>query len=167
MNKDKLSETESKLVTLNSIISKLEPEIRLAAFEILKYQLFDGEHEYPAKERGSANKEVESLSEGARGSVRDFFASFDPEKPADSTLVLASWFYTQRGSSAFSLDELYGLFDEVGTPRPDKTNMTLRQCSRGGKKLFKQAGHGKYRPTVYGENYFKQEMNLRPGKKTD
>lgn len=155
---------EERLQKVNLIISKLDPAIKVLAFELFK-PIILGESKDLSNNINSNidRKEVSQTVIGA-GDVRDFFASFDPKKPADYTLVLAAWFYTQRGNSAFSLDELYGLFDEVGMDRPSAVNMTLRACSRKGKKLFTTAGHAKFRPNVNGENYFKSEMKLRPGK---
>jgi hypothetical protein len=79
-------------------------------------------------------------------------------------MILAAWIYTQRGSGAFKLKELEELFDEVGVSRPNRIDMTLKSTRRKGKNLFTNAGHGSYRPTVYGENHFKTELNLRPRK---
>lgn len=157
----KQDEVKKKLTEINSFISQLEPEIRLASFEVLKPYFF-GKVQHVDDSLSEEIRQPESIV--AKGDVRDFFASFDPQKPADSTLILAAWFYTQRGNSAFTLEELKDLFDEVGTPRPERINMTLNACARKGKKLFMNAGHGKFRPSVNGENYFKSEMNLRPGK---
>jgi hypothetical protein len=157
----KVTELKKEISDLNSFIKGLEPEIRLACFEVLKPYIL-GDIPNASSTEAAAVKSGGDVVQ--KGDVRDFFASFDPQKPADSTLVLAAWFYTQRGNTAFSLEEIYELFDEVGTPRPNKVNMTLKACSRKGKKLFMNAGHGKFRPNVNGENYFKSEMNLRPGK---
>lgn len=157
----KQDEIKKKLAEINSFISQLEPEIRLVSFEVLKPYFFG---RFQHLDDSQSEEVQQSGSIVTKGDVRDFFASFDPQKPADSTLVLSAWLYTQRGNSAFTLEELYELFDEVGTPRPNKVNMTLKACARKGKKLFMNAGHGKFRPSVNGENYFKSEMNLRPGK---
>ncbi len=158
-----LKNIEERLKKVNSIISKLDDVIKPLAFELLKPFILDGVVE---KTTSTSGKKDEKKVQQAQfnGDVRDFYASFSPTTPADSALVLVGWFYTQRGNSAFSLEELYDLFDEVGVPRPNRVNMTLRACSRKGKKLFTSAGHGKFRPNVHGENYFKSEMNLRPGK---
>jgi len=157
----KLKEIEIKLRAINSIIAKLDPAIKLAAFEVLKPLLLGGYTELDSK-----GKDIPTAKEkGAPGDVRDFYASFNPQKPAESVLVLTGWLYTQRGSSPFSLEELRGLFDDVGVSMPSRIDMTLRNCARNGKKLFQRAGQGDYRPTVHGENYFKSEMSLKPGKK--
>jgi len=155
---DKLKDIESKLTEINAIISKLDPAIRLAAFEVLKTILLN---EYSVV----MPVEAKLSKDNTPGDVRDFYALFNPGKPADSALVLSGWFYTQRGSNSFTLEELRQLFDDVGVPMPDRIDMTLRNSARDGKKLFQNATHGSYRPTVHGENYFKSEMNLKPGKK--
>jgi len=157
----KLKEIEVKLKIINSIIEKLDPAIKLAAFEMLKPLLFRDHFEMDSKGK---DKPIITKS-GAPGDVRDFYASFDPQKPADSVLVLTGWFYTQRGSTSFSLAELRDLFDDVGVPMPSRIDMTLRNCTRDGKKLFQRADQGAYRPTVHGENFFKSDMSLKPGKK--
>ncbi len=157
-----LKQIEARLKTINSIISKLDPAIKVAAFELLKSFITEGVSVDVIKDpQGNKGEDKEKLA----GSVRDFYATFDPKKPADSAIILSGWLYTQRGSSPFTLTELEELFDELGVPRPAKLNMTLRASARKGKKLFQNAGRGSYRPTVPGENYFKQEMNIRPGKR--
>ena len=151
-NKD-VNKKKNNLTAVNDYLSGMLPEIRLAVFELIKPYIEKGiPFSQEQKRKGSA----------VNTSVRDFFVTHDPQKPADATLILAAWLYTQRGNTAFSLDELYKLFDEVGSPRPNKVNMTLRTCSRKGKILFMSAGHGKFRPNINGENYFKSDMNLRP-----
>lgn len=158
-----IKELEERLQRVNLIISKLDPAIKQVAFDLLKpFVLNNTIEKIISPDEKAAEKKIQQNS--FKGDVRDFYASFNPTKPADSALVLAGWFYTQQGSSAFSLEELYKLFDEVGVPRPNRVNMTLRSCSRKGKNLFTPAGHGKFRPNVHGENHFKSEMNLRPGK---
>lgn len=156
---EKLKDVEAKLSDINAIISKLDPAIKLAAFDFLKDLLLS---EHSPDSSTIKTKDSPSLTPG---DVRDFYASFNPGKPADSALVLSGWFYTQRGNNSFTLEELRTLFDDVGVPMPDRIDMTLRNSARNGKKLFQNAGHGNYRPTVHGENYFKAEMNLKPGKK--
>ncbi len=162
-----LKNIEIKLKEINSIITKLDPEIKLAAFELLRPYILGNLAAHSAVTTTQGLSKVDTLEKTPvnSGDVRDFYASFNPKKPADSALVLAGWIYTQQGSSAFELGELRGLFDEVGVSSPARLDMTLKNCLRGGKKLFQNAGHGDYRPTVYGENHFKAEMNLRPSKK--
>lgn len=165
MTKDQLLQIQKRLEDVNSIISTLDPAIKEASFKLLIPFITEGV--VTSSKSEGKNVEDAAPTTARTGDVRDFFASFDPQKPSDSARVLTGWFYTQRGSSAFTLDELNGLFDEVGVPKPNRLNMTLRSASHDGKKLFKQAGHSQYRPTVYGENYFKSEMNLKPGKRIE
>ncbi len=165
MDQKDLQTIRSRLVEVNLIISKLDPAIKIPAFELLKPFILG-----IATVSGGTPADTDMPASGISthaGHARDFFVSLDPKKPADSVLVLTAWIYTQRGSEPFSLIELEDLFDEVGVPRPARLDMTLRACSRKGKKFFTNAGYGKYRPTVYAENHFKQEMNLRPGKRSE
>ncbi len=157
-----LKQLQERLEAINLIISKLDPAIKLAAFDLLKPFIM-GEVIPPALSLDT-EQVGEKIGLSTGGDVRDFYASFDPKKPADSVLVLAAWIYTQRGSASFTLTELNDLFDDVGVSRPARLDMTLRTCTRNGKNLFQNASHGSYRPTVHGENHFKKEMNLRPGK---
>jgi hypothetical protein len=163
MDEKELKQIETKLMAINNIIAKLDPAIKVTAFEFLKPLVLGKQIEVPAGKAGRAQDE-EHLP--PKGDVRDFYGSFNPKKPADSALILAGWFYTQRGSASFTLEELDALFDEVGVGRPARLDMTLRSSMRKGKTLFQNSGHGAYRPTVYGENVFKTEMNLRPGKQS-
>lgn len=97
--------------------------------------------------------------------ARDFYAQFSPNSQAESALVLAGWLYTQRGASPFEIAELKTLFDDIGAPSPARLDNTIRSIQRDSKKLFQSVSGGLFRPTIYGENYFKSEMKLSPSKK--
>lgn len=159
---------EERLQKVNLIVSKLDPVIKEAAFELFKpFILGESLKDFSHNPNLIPEKKVVDVPVSS-GDVRDFYASFNPKKPADSALVLAGWIYTQQGSTPFSLEELRSLFDEVGVSCPARIDMTLRNCTRSGKALFQNSGgHGNYRPTVYGENHFKTQMNIRPGKKSN
>lgn len=163
MDEKELKQIEVKLMVINKVIAKLDPAIKLAAFEFMKPLVLEKSAELPSNKGAKTKDDVQTPP---KGDVRDFYGSFDPKKPSDSALVLTGWFYTQRGSASFTLDELNELFDEVGVSRPARLDMTLRSAMRKGKALFQNSAHGSYRPTVYGENCFKTELNLRPGKQS-
>jgi len=76
--------------------------------------------------------------------------------------VLAGWIYAQRGAEPFDAGELKTLFDEIGITCPARLDMTIKQLQRDSKKIFQTMAGGMFRPTVYGENYFKSEMKLLP-----
>lgn len=97
--------------------------------------------------------------------ARDFYAQYSPNSQAESALVLAGWLYTQRGASPFEVAELKALFDEIGAPSPARLDNTIKSMQRDSKKLFQSVSGGLFRPTIYGENYFKSEMRLSPFKK--
>lgn len=137
---------------INEFIKTLDPAIRSQTFDILKgFMTAEGK-------KGIPSEEIKVTD------VRSYFLRFEPKKPADCIVILAGYIYTQRGSAPFTLKELRELSDEVGATIPARIEMTLKAAQRKGKKLFQSAGTGKYRPSVYGENHFKKDLRLRPGK---
>ena len=70
-----LKDIETKLRAINSIIAKLDPAIKLAAFEVLKSHFFGCPSD-------SIDKGKDESRVSLTGDVRDFYASFNPPKPA-------------------------------------------------------------------------------------
>ena len=159
MNKKQYQQLKGTIAQINSIVKSVDPAIKNQVFDILR-PLID------ITPQQAAESETDSASVATHSSknVRDFYTKHNPNKPAKRVRILAAWVYSQRGSNPFSLKEIEELFDEVGVGRPNRLDMTLKNALEKGNRLFQSAGHGKYRPTVHGENYFKEKLGVKPSR---
>jgi hypothetical protein len=144
---------------INAIVKSVDPSIKTQVFDLLRPLIVSA---LQPEALGTDDSGPHSGASATR--VRDFYTKHNPDKPAKRVRILAAWIYTQKGSSPFSLKEVEDLFDEVGVGRPNRIDMTLKNALEKGKKLFQSSGHGKYRPTVHGENYFKEKLGVKPPK---
>jgi hypothetical protein len=95
-----------------------------------------------------------------------FFNRDEQLKPSDYAHLCAAYHFATYGSVAFSLEELKAIAIDAGIILPDRLDMTFKQASKKGKKLFQPAGKGAYRPTAAGGLFFKERWRVKPGKKT-
>lgn len=94
-----------------------------------------------------------------------FFQRDGDLKPSDHMYLCAAYLYSLYGIGPFSLDELRQIGSEAGVVLPDRLDMTLKQASNKGKKLFQSAGRDAYKPTASAGVLFKEKWNVKPGKK--
>jgi ribosomal protein L35 len=97
----------------------------------------------------------------------DLAAFFDREedlKPADNAQLCAAYYYSLYGASPFSIAELKAIAADAGVVIPDRVDMTLRQATQKGKKLFQPAGSGTFKPTAAGRLHFAERWKAKPGK---
>jgi hypothetical protein len=157
MDKKHFQSLKKTILQINSIVKALDPAIKTQVFDLLKPMIDATQAAAVPPGKGSAEKH----HKGGQ-TVREFYASHSPEKPAKRVRVLAAWIYSQRGNQPFTLDELDQLFDDVGVGRPNRLDMTLKGALEKGNRLFQSVARGKYRPTVHGENYFKEQLAVKP-----
>lgn len=157
MDNKQLQSLKKAILQINSIIKALDPAIKTQVFDLLKPLIDPTLAAALTVRKGSADTHHKGAA-----SVRDFYTSHNPEKPAKRVRVLAAWIYSQRGNQPFTLDELNKLFDDVGVGRPNRLDMTIKSALEKGNHLFQSVGRGQYRPTVHGENYFKEKLGVKP-----
>jgi hypothetical protein len=87
-------------------------------------------------------------------------------KPSDYAHLCAAYHFAIYGPVPFSLEELKAIATDAGIILPDRLDMTFKQASRKGKKLFQPAGKGEYKPTAAGGLFFKERWRVKPGKRT-
>ena len=146
-----------KLKEVNEIIKTLDPAIRGDAFKLMEGYII--------------GKVTTSVSEGDTGksegvvvqTKEEFFTRFYHDKPSDNVFLIAAYHYTQVGTTPISTDEVKQIADDVGITVPTRPDMTLSRAKRGGKSLFAKAGKGKFRPTVHGEQFFKETYQATKG----
>jgi hypothetical protein len=166
MNESTFKESTKRLLELNKIIKNLDETIRPAAFSLLQDYVYCGVSAAASAKPSAEGKirqqpvEVNELSEDRES----FFSKFNHDKPSDNALLVSAYYYGQYGASPFSIDELKTLANEVGVTVPERPDMTFKMAQRDGKNLFLRAGRGVYRPTVYGEAFFKKTYEVSKGK---
>ena len=161
MNENTFKERVTRLKEVNGVLEKLDPSIRSQAFDLLKPYITGR----PAVESGDgASEEGESEEADGDGSAEAFFSKFNDEKPSDNALLVAAYVYSRYGVTAFTVEEVRKLATDVGLTIPDRVDMTFIAAQRDGKALFRRAGKGEFRPTVYGEAHLKTTYNVKKGK---
>lgn len=166
MNKEKVAEVQSKLLEINKTISKLDPAIRSAAFEIMVPYYFDDRPVKKSKsddqikgDKGtSQEREVDTTDLGA------FISSFEHDKPKDNVMLLVAWLYSQYGAYPIQVKEIKELADACGLVIPNRSDNTMRGAKDKGKGLFNQQGRG-WKLTVSGELYMNNTYNVKKGNK--
>lgn len=161
MDKD---EVQKKLLEMNELITKLDPAIRSAAFEIMTPYWFDDipvvkKTKKPKTEKGETKeKEVDTTDLGS------FISDFEHDKPKDNVMLLVAWLYSQYGAYPIQAKEIKELGDACGLVIPNRADNTMRQAKDKGKSLFNQQGKG-WKLTVSGELYLKSTYSVTKGNK--
>lgn len=158
MDNKQFSNLKKTILQINSIIKSLDPAIKTQVFDLLK-PLID-----TTQAAAVSPKTIDAQKRGSQPgqSVREFYTAHNPDKPAKRVRILAAWIYGQKGNEPFSIADLEQLFDDVGVGRPNRLDMTLKSAFEKGNALFQAVAGSKFRPTVHGENYFKEKLNVKP-----
>ena len=106
-----------------------------------------------------------SGSEVSSGDVSDLIQKHGDGKPHQNINLLAAIWFSEFGSSPFSLEYLRQKAESTGLTIPASPRMTLVQAKDGGKKLYSPSGRGLFKPTVVGEAFFKATYSVRKGTK--
>jgi len=108
---------------------------------------------------------------GGNGDVdneADLVAFFNREgdmKPADYVQLCAAYHYSLYGACAFPVTELKTIAANAGVVLPDRADMTLRNATQKGKKLFQPSGSGAFKPTAAGCLHFAEKWKVKPGRR--
>jgi hypothetical protein len=92
-----------------------------------------------------------------------FFERDGRMKPADNARLCAAYHYSVYGAVPFSVSELGAIASDAGVIVPDRVDMTLRNATHKGKKLFQQTGVGLFKPTAAACMHFAEKWNVKPG----
>lgn len=161
MDKKAFGEIEERLLEINKVIAKLDPSIRVAAFEFLKPYVSSGTLPLAPAEHKKPHQDHEPIAD-----VSELIQTHGEGKPNDNVNLLAAIWFSEYGSGPFSLEYLRDKATETGLTIPARPDMTLRQAKEKGKNLFASAGRGLFKPTVVGEAFFKTTYKVRKGTKT-
>ena len=159
MDKKAFADLEERLLEVNKVIAKLDPSIRVIAFDYLKPYISDGALPPPDSKKGTTNHQP-------AGDVSNLIQEHGDGKPHENINLLTAIWFSEYGSNPFSLDYVREKATEIGLTISARPDMALKQAKDGGKKLFATAGRGLFKPTVVGEAFFKTAYNVRKGTKT-
>jgi hypothetical protein len=164
MDGEAFKKRAKRLEEANSVIAKLDPAIRAAAFELLADYVTHDDRAPGAKRERDAKR---GHSDSDAGDVETFFAQHEGnnKKPSDNAVLIAAYVYSQYGSEPFALSEIKSIADDAGITIPASIDMTFRQAKRDGNALFRHAGRSQYAPTVKGELYIKKTYSVSKGTK--
>ena len=163
MDKKAFAEVEERLVEVNKVIAKLDPSIKVAAFDYLKPYISGGA--LPSTPSPTDNKKHAS-DHHPPSDVSELIAKHGDGKPHENINLLAAIWFSDFGSNPFSLDYVRDKAKETGLTISARPDMALKQAKDGGKNLFASAGRGLFKPTVVGEAFFKTTYGVRKGTKT-
>lgn len=160
MKSDEIRSAISKLKEINSIILKLAPSIRAAAFDILAPLFFEESITLTDKGSKTGKKQVSQIS---TANQEKFFTSFDLTKPSDNVMLIVAWLYSQYGKFPISRTMLEEQASKTGLTIPERPDKTMVVKKAKGKNLFHKQGKG-WQLTVSGESYVKETFNVKKGK---
>jgi hypothetical protein len=161
MDTETFKRVVKRIEDVNKVVETLAPEIRAGAFEILAGYIMDGQGDHAGAK--TKNIQVPRVKPGAPISMSEFFSQLDTTKPSENALSIAAYHYSLYGTEPISTSEVKGYASDVGLTIPERVGMTYQNAQRKKKKLFKSEGKGRYRPTVHGEAYFKEEFEAVKG----
>lgn len=162
MNEDEFIKRVTRLERVASILEKFPPEIRAAAFLLLKDYVEQTDNQSPSKSTGGKGKD--EPPEDTR-SKEKFFGEFAHDKPSDNVRLIAAFLYQEHGVQPFSVEDVRQIANDVGITIPDRVDMTLVAALEHSKKLFTRAGKGNFKVTVHGERYLKNAYSISKGTK--
>ncbi len=160
MDDDRLREALKKILAINKSITRLDPAIRLAAFEILAPYYFGEEKEPPKKK---ADKEGKSATPDVSNREK-FFSSFDHSRPKDNVHLVVAWLYSQYGLFPITAKKVQDDAGQIGLTIPTRPDNTMRTAKDKNKNLYMKKGKG-WQLTVKGEAYVKETYRVKKGTK--
>lgn len=160
MDEKEFQTRTGRLEKIATVLEKLPAEIRSGAFDLLRTYVTD--HSSVSKTKQTHVKDKVDVADGTE---EEFFGAVEHAKPADNVRLIAYFFYREYGVEPFSVEEVRQKADDVGITIPQRIDMTLTAAKDKGKKLFTQAGKGKFKPTVHGEANLKAAYSVKRGTK--
>lgn len=163
-----------RMKEVEKAVLDLDESVRGAAFLVMQDFILGEAGSEPGPTRKTATRRP-----AAKGTKEDavppkidppadfngFMDMFESEKEADNAKTIAAHLYREYGIEPFSVDEVRKLADAGGVTVPDRVDKTLVSATVAKKKLFKKAGPGMLRPSIYGEAYFKKKYGVKKGTK--
>jgi hypothetical protein len=168
-------EIVKRMKEVEKAVLGLDESVRSAAFSVMRDYILEGAA--TDSSRGEQNATPRSRSGGPAAKKKTstkivapegydaFIDEFESGIPNENARAIAAHLYREYGIEPFSLDEVRDLATKGGVTIPSRIDMTFLSAKANKKKLFKRAGTGRFRPTVYGEAHFKETYGVKKGTK--
>jgi hypothetical protein len=160
VDKNAFADLEERILEVNKVIAKLDPSIRVAAFDFLKSYISGGTLSAPTDTKRPPAEQQPSSD------VTELIQKHGDGRPSDNVNLLAAIWFTDFGTNPFSLDYIQEKATATGLTIPTRPDKTLKSAMEKGKALFASAGKRLFKPTVVGEAFFRTTYNVRKGTKT-
>jgi hypothetical protein len=160
------AEIEERLLEVNKVIAKLDFSIRIAAFEFLRPYIADGlikATKVPVEQKG----EDVGINSASIGDLETLVTTYGSDKkPSENARLLTAWWFSQHGSTPFSIKWIKETGDSTGLTLPATPAMTFRAAKVKGKDLYNAVGKGGlFKVTVVGETFLKAAYKVKKGTK--
>jgi len=160
MSKEKSGDLKKELLEINKFIAKLDPLIRLKAFELL----IEDTDANTTKSEGDTVKKGSKAKAIPASSFEEFLKKSEHKTPADALELIVAWLYSQHGTIAITTQMVRTLSNSSGLTIPTRPDATMRVATDKGKKLYARDPKG-YKLTVSGELYLKEKYSVSKGSK--
>jgi hypothetical protein len=121
MDKKEFSEVKDRVLEVNGVIAKLDPSIRITAFDFLKPYITGGR---PTR---STDSKKEPPDEGPSADEAELIQKHGSGKPHENVNLLAAIWFGDYGSTPFSLDYIRQKASSTGLTIPQRLDMTLTE----------------------------------------
>ncbi len=133
-------------------------------------------HEKTTKKKGSSNGSARKpsveqpkmlpdlVAKDKISSLKDFYASKNPESHIETYAVLTYWLKENADLSEASIDEMWTLYRVLGQKPPKVLIQTFRD-GKSKKSYFELSKSGKYYITSIGETFVEHDLPRNPKKK--
>src|SRR6266850_7217065 len=118
MDQETFDERVKRLHDVNAAISKLEPTIQAAAFEILKSYVTGRQVATTATRLDEGETATDADSVSLEAFLKQHAAP--GTKPAESVLMITAYFYSRYGNEPFSIDDIRRTADDAGLTIPSR-----------------------------------------------
>lgn len=156
--------TTKTLLDINEVVSKVDPAVRVATFDLLVSRYLSDISITPkpsvVKPKVGQTPEVQVDTSDLAG----FLGLFDTKKPSGAVMIMVAWLYSQYGAYPITAKDIKELADSCGIIVPARPDNTMRKAKVDGKSLFVQQGKG-WKLTVSGEVYLRETYQVTKGTK--
>jgi hypothetical protein len=167
LDKKAFTEIETRLLEVNKVVEKLDPTIKVTAFEFLKPYIVGETIKLP-KHGDDSGGEAGAGDTGSSGDLAALVEKYGSvKKAADNAKVLTAWWFSQYGSAPFTIKWIKKTSKSTGVTIPKNPDMTFRQSKYNGKGVYNAVGKkGLFEITVAGETFLRTTYKVKKGTKT-
>lgn len=138
---------------LNTVIKALEPLVAEDRKKVIAAACAFFSEDIPT---GGGSSKSSSAEGKESANVGEIISKNSNLRPGQKAAVVAYHLIKKSNKDQFTLDELRGLYKDIGLTPPDRFDMTLKSAVVKSNKLFKTAGRNAYALTFHGQELGKK-----------